>query len=311
MLAEQAQVRDVLVQPEFAGYRLDKFLAEIYPDLSRSFIQKLIETGAVTVNGKAAKTATKVEPGDSIHLELPPPHPMELVPEHIPLNVVYEDEDLAVVDKPPGLVVHPAPGHPTGTLVHALLGRYPELHIGTEIRPGIVHRLDKDTSGLMVIAKTDRAMASLTQQMKNREILKEYLALVHGKMKEKHGVIEAPIGRHPRERKLMAVLATGRPAKTYVNVLEIIDNYTLIKAKLETGRTHQIRVHMAYIGHPVAGDTVYGPHKVNLPLNRQFLHAWRLGFRSPSKGTWLEFESPLPPDLERVLGYLRRSHRGV
>lgn len=301
---QAAQVRELIVPAQFAGYRLDKFLAETYPDLSRSFIQKLIEAGAVTADGKPVKTATKVEPGDIVRLELPPPRRTELVPEAIPLNVVYEDDDVVVVDKPSGLVVHPAPGHPTGTLVHALLGRYPELHIGIDLRPGIVHRLDKDTSGLMVIAKTDRAMSSLVQQMKNKVVLKEYLVLVHGKLKAKQGIIDAPIGRDPKERKRMAVVATGRPARTHFEVIQELDNYTLVKARLETGRTHQIRVHFASIGHPVAGDKVYGPSKIELLLNRHFLHAYRLGFRSPSKQQWMEFESPLPPDLIKALDYL-------
>lgn len=299
-----AQARHVIVPADSAGQRIDKFLAEIFPDLSRSFIQRLIEEGMVTVNDKPAKASTRINSGDAIKLEIPPARPLELVPEAIPLNVVFEDDDLLVVDKPPGLVVHPAPGHATGTLVHALLGRYPELHVGAEIRPGIVHRLDKDTSGLMVIAKTDRALASLAQQIKDRTVLKEYLVLVHGRLPVKQGVIDAPIGRDPRRRQMMAVVPSGRPARTHYRVLQEFDRYTLVIARLETGRTHQIRVHFASIGHPVAGDAVYGPKKSDLPLTRQFLHAHRLGFRSPSSGQWLEFTSPLPPNLANVLAQL-------
>lgn len=302
---QAAEVRETTVPTDFAGQRLDKFLAENYPDLSRSLIQKLIDAGSITIQGKPAKASARIQPGDVVRIERIPPREVELVPEALPLKIVYDDEDVAVVDKPPGLVVHPAPGHRTGTLVHALLGRYPELHIGIDVRPGIVHRLDKDTSGLMVIAKTNSAMASLVQQMKDRTVLKEYLALVHGRLKTRQGVIEAPIGRNPRERKRMAVVATGRPARTYYEVLQELDGYTLVKARLETGRTHQIRVHFASIGHPVAGDQVYGPRKSELPLTRQFLHANRLGFKSPGTGAWMVFESPLPSDLEQVLERLR------
>ncbi len=295
---------------DFPKGRLDRTISELYPDLSRSFVQKLIETGAVRLDGKPARAATKVGPGDVVSIEIPPPQPTRLVPEYIPLNVIYEDKDVVVLDKPPGLVVHPAPGHPTGTLVHALLARYPDIRIGVTIRPGIVHRLDKDTSGLMVIARTDQALNSLIQQMKERAVAKEYLILVHGRIGVQKGVIEAPIGRHPTQRKLMAVVPQGRPARTNFEVVLDLNGYTLVRARLETGRTHQIRVHFAHIGHPVAGDRVYGPRKVDLPLDRQFLHACRLGFKSPGTGRWLEFESPLPPDLAVVLDYLRGLQHG-
>ncbi|MBI4322496.1 MAG: RluA family pseudouridine synthase [Chloroflexi bacterium] len=281
----------------------------MYPDLSRSHVQKLITSGRVLVDGKPAKPSTRLFAGARIRLEIPPPQPTELVPEAMPIAVVYEDEDVIVVDKPAGLVVHPAPGHPAGTLVNALLARYPNLRISDTLRPGIVHRLDKDTSGLLVIARNDRAMARLTQQMKNRQVLKEYLALVHGMMRESEGVIDAPIGRHPKKRKQMAVVEGGRLAKTHFTVLARFSGYTVVRVRLETGRTHQIRVHFAWIGHPVAGDAVYGSRKTDLPLARQFLHAQKLGFSLPSSGEYVEFASPLPPDLAVALDHLRKSNR--
>ncbi len=263
----------------------------------------------MTVNGKPAKAGAKLQVGAQVRLEIPPPQPSGLAPEAIPIHVIYEDADVIVLDKPAGLVVHPAPGHPTGTLVNALLSRYPDLRVSDTLRPGIVHRLDKDTSGLLVVARNDAAMASLTQQMKNREVLKEYLALIHGTVDAPEGVIDAPIGRHPRQRKQMAVIEGGRPARTYFKVLERFPGYTLVMARLETGRTHQIRVHFASIGHPVVGDAVYGPKKNEVPVARQFLHAFRLGFTLPGTGRYVELEAPLAPDLTQVLERLRSSQR--
>ncbi|MCL5961253.1 MAG: RluA family pseudouridine synthase [Chloroflexi bacterium] len=294
-----------MVVPEAqAGQRLDRFVAEGSPELSRAHVQKLIESGAITVDGKAAKPATRLSAGAVVRVAIPPAKPSTLAAEPIPLVVVYEDDDLLVIDKPPGLVVHPAPGHPTGTLVNALLARYPNLMISDTLRPGIVHRLDKDTSGLMVVAKNDRAFASLVEQMKKGLVVKEYLALVKGQFGIKKGIIQGPIGRDPRNRKMMAVVPGGKPASTYYEVLAELDGYTLVRARLHTGRTHQIRVHFASVGHPVVGDSVYGPGKSGLPISRQFLHAHRLSFKLPSSGREVEFESPLPADLQRVLDVL-------
>jgi len=298
---------EIIVPTHKAGLRLDRFLSEAFPNLSRSYVQKLIETGAVTVDGKSSKPALKLAPGAVVRISIPPPKPAAAEAEYIPLTIVYEDDDLLVVDKPAGLVVHPAPGHPGGTLVNALLARYPNLRITDTLRPGIVHRLDKDTSGLMVVAKNDRAFACLVEQMKKREVLKEYIVLVHGQLRVKEGVIDAPIGRDPRNRKKMAVVPGGKPARTLFRVVQMLDQFTLVEAQLETGRTHQIRVHFASIGHPVVGDQVYGPGKRDLEIGRQFLHAYRLSFRLPSTGKQADFRSPLPADLERLLNYLRGS----
>lgn len=301
---------EVVVPSDKAGARLDRFVAEACPDLSRSYLQKLIEAKSITVDGKAAKAATRLTPGAIVRVSIPPPRPATMLEERIPLNIVYEDEDLLVVDKPAGLVVHPAPGHPGGTLVNALLARYPNLRITDTLRPGIVHRLDKDTSGLMVVARNDRAFASLVDQMKKREVVKEYLVLVHGRLSVDEGVVDAPIGRDPRHRKMMAVVPGGKPARTLFRVVERLDSYTLVKARLETGRTHQIRVHFASIGHPVVGDRVYGPRKAEVQIDRQFLHAHRLSFKLPGTGRVVDFESPLPADLRQVLDYLGSSESG-
>ncbi|MDO8532062.1 MAG: RluA family pseudouridine synthase [Dehalococcoidia bacterium] len=282
------------------GERLDRFLAAQCPDLSRSRVQQLIEAGHVTVNGRPVKAAHKLKPGDDVSMSVPPPAPvLGLSPEDIPLTVVYEDADLLVVDKPAGLTVHPAPGHPSGTLVNALLARVPDLGgVGGELRPGIVHRLDKDTSGLIVVAKHERALRHLQAQFKERQVRKVYLALVHRRVQPPEGVIDAPIGRDPRNRKRMAVVPDGRAALTRYRVLRYLPDYTLLEAAPATGRTHQIRVHLAHIGHPLAGDPLYGG--TTKLVARQFLHAHRLTFRLPS-GEERTFISPLPDDLERVL----------
>ncbi|MCG0238384.1 MAG: RluA family pseudouridine synthase [Firmicutes bacterium] len=341
-----------------AGQRLDVFLAA-QPDLglSRSQVQRLIDAGHATVGGRVAKAGWKLEPGDEVEIEVPPPPPMDLTPEEIPLDVVYEDEDVLVINKPRGLVVHPAAGHWTGTLVHAVLGRLrfgPEAggegagdgsgapgrgpagvgagggaaapgsvpgrepDLGPEedpddgdpepgdLRPGIVHRLDKDTTGLLVVAKHPQAQQALAAQIRDRVARREYLALVHGDPGVEAGRVEAPIGRHPRDRKRMAVVPRGgREAVTHFRVLERFRGFSLLLCRLETGRTHQIRVHLAYIGHPVAGDPVYGPRKQALGLTAQALHAFRLGFYHPRTGQWLEFEAPLPPDFAGALERLR------
>ena len=283
-----------------SGERLDKYIAAERPELSRSHVQKLISDGLVTVNGRPAKGSQKLKAGDTIGVVVPEPETSSVEPEDIPLNIVYEDADLLVVDKPPGLTVHPAPGHPSHTLVNAVLAHYPDLQgAAGSTRPGIVHRLDKDTSGLMVVAKNQAAHHSLSAQMKARSVKKRYLVLVHGHLTPSTGTIEAPIGRDPRNRKRMAVVSGGREARTSYRVAKYLDNYTLLEVSLETGRTHQIRVHLAAIGFPVVGDETYG--RRSPVLKRQFVHARHLGFRLPSTGEYVEFDSELPEDLEEAL----------
>ncbi len=295
-----------LLGEEEAGHRVDRVAALLVPDLSRSQVKRLLKAGQITLNGRSVRPSEVVHAGDRLDVAVPPPEPDATLPQDIPLQIVYEDAAVVVVDKPAGLVVHPAPGHPHGTLVNALLARYPELSVGGALRPGIVHRLDKDTSGLLVVARSDAARQALMAQMKRRAMLKAYLVLVKGHVPERQGVIEAPIGRHPKRRKRMAVVPTGRPACTHYRVLEELGPYSLVEARLETGRTHQIRVHLAHRGHPVLGDPVYGRQAGALGLERQFLHAYRLGFCLPSSGEYREFESPLPADLAAVLERLRR-----
>ena len=282
------------------GVRLDRFIAENCPELTRTHAQKLITEGYITVNGKEAKPSLRLDSGDKVDIIVPPTPPSPLAPEPIPLNVVYEDEDLLVVDKPPGLTVHPAPGHPDHTLVNALLSRVPHLsQMGDSLRPGIVHRLDKDTSGLMIVAKNQSAQMNLIEQFRTRVITKAYLALVGGHLTPEEGIIDAAIGRDASNRKRMAVVKEGRPARTQYRVVKYMNDYTLLEIMPETGRTHQIRVHLVAIGYPVVGDAVYGVKSSY--LSRQFLHACRLGFRLPSSGEYVEFKSELPEDLERAL----------
>jgi 23S rRNA pseudouridine1911/1915/1917 synthase len=297
------------------GERLDAFLARRWEQkLSRSYAHKLIADGLVTVNGAPSKPSHRLKHGDDVVILLPPPEVTALEAEAIPLRVVYQDEDVIVVDKPAGLTVHPAAGHPRGTLVNALLTVCPELaNIKGTLRPGIVHRLDKDTSGLLVVAKNETAQASLARQIKDREVHKLYLALVRGRVEPPQGVIDAPIGRHPRRRKRMAVVEGGREAQTRYRVRESLHDdagvsYSLVEAEPLTGRTHQIRVHFASIGHPVVGDRLYG--KASTLVGRQFLHAWRLGFRLPASGRYRQFESSLPPDLAGALGALGGTDEG-
>ena len=282
------------------GIRLDRFVGEKCPELSRTYAQKLIGNGHITVNGRAAKASLKINVGDSVDIFVPPTPPSPLSPEAIPLNIIYEDDDLLVIDKPAGLTVHPAPGHDDHTLVNAILSHFPHLaDISDSLRPGIVHRLDKDTSGVMLVAKNRTAQINLVNQFKARSIVKAYMALVKGHLTPERGIIEAAIGRDSRNRKRMAVVSEGRESRTEYEVVQYIGNYTLLEIKPETGRTHQIRVHLAAIGYPVVGDKVYG---VKSPfLSRQFLHACRLGFRLPSNGEYMEFTLELPPDLAQAL----------
>jgi 23S rRNA pseudouridine1911/1915/1917 synthase len=282
------------------GVRLDKFVGDRCPELSRTHAQHLINNGSITVNGKAAKPSLKLNPGDKVNIVIPPPPPSHLEAEDIPLKIVYEDNDILVVDKPAGLTVHPAPGHDSHTLVNAILNYLPALAKDTDsVRPGIVHRLDKDTSGLILVAKNRVTQARLSEQFKNRVVKKSYLTLVRGKLTPEKGTIEAKIGRDPRQRQRMAVVARGREARTEYRVIKYYSSYTLLEIKPETGRTHQIRVHLAAIGFPVAGDATYGLKSSRFP--RQFLHANKIGFKLPSTGEYVEFESPLPSDLNKVL----------
>lgn len=279
--------------------RLDKYIGEKYPEISRTRAQKLIQDGYITVNSRTAKSSMKLKKGDQVDIDIPPSVPSSLTPEAIPLTILYEDNDLMVVDKPAGLTVHPAPGHHTHTLANAILAHIPNLKAGEVNRPGIVHRLDKDTSGLIIVAKNPAAHMKLADQFKSRGVAKVYLALVKGHLVSEKGIIEASIGRHPRDRKRMAVVAGGREARTEYSVIKYIDNYTLLEVRPRTGRTHQIRVHLAAIGFPIVGDSTYGVKSDC--LYRQFLHASRLRFRLPSTGDYREFHSELPDDLLQAL----------
>jgi 23S rRNA pseudouridine1911/1915/1917 synthase len=287
-----------------AGLRLDRYISQEYNEISRSYVKKLIDEGYITVNGDAVKVSYRLKTGDEISLNLPPSAPSTLTPEDMPLAIVYEDSEVLVIDKPAGLVVHPAPGHPHHTLVNALLAYCPDLPSDGSVRPGIVHRLDKDTSGLMVIAKSSTIQRALTEQLKSHSMIKRYMVLVKGHPAPEQGAIEAPIGRDQRNRKRMAVTSEGKEAHTLYQVVERFSGYTLVEATLETGRTHQIRVHFSAIGHPVVGDTTYGTKS---PLvERQFIHACYLGFRLPSIGEYVEFSSELPQELKQVLEHLAR-----
>ena len=283
--------------------RLDRYLAAQLPDHSRSEVQRWIKEGLARVNALPAKASQSLEPGDVVTLTIPEPPPTELQPEAIPLTILYEDADVIAIDKPAGMVVHPAAGHASGTLVNALLYHFPDIEgVGEGGRPGIVHRLDKDTSGIILVAKNPRAHRYLQAQFKARTVEKTYLALVHGHVSPKEGLIDAPIGRHPRHRQRMAVTPAdkGREAQTEYKVLAFYGPATLVEAHPLTGRTHQIRVHFASIGHPVVGDPLYG-RKDAYGLGRHFLHAHRLRFRRPSDEAIVELESPLPPELEALL----------
>jgi 23S rRNA pseudouridine1911/1915/1917 synthase len=299
------EMREFLVPPDAAGQRLDVFLARV-SGLSRARVQRLIEDGQVLAAGHPEKPRHRVSAGQRIQLRIPPPAPLALSPEAIPLDILYEDREILVVNKPAGMVVHPGAGRTSGTLVHALLAHCGSLPgIGGTERPGIVHRLDRETSGVLVVARTEAAHQSLSRQFKTRLVKKRYLALVHGEIRQESGKIEAPIGRREHDRKRMGIRARGgREARTGFRLVRRLPGMSLLELDLETGRTHQIRVHLAHIGHPVVGDRVYGgqrerrrPGSDTFRAERQMLHAWRLGFHHPQTGAWLEFAAPIPTEF--------------
>jgi 23S rRNA pseudouridine1911/1915/1917 synthase len=315
MKEEEIREFHYVVSPSDAERRLDSYLS-LASHLSRSQTQKLILEGRVRVDGKAGEKDHRVKAGEAVTLSLPAIQPSDLLGEAIPLQILFEDDSIIVVNKEPGIVVHPAPGHPSGTLVHALLHHCPDLGgIGGALRPGIVHRLDKDTSGVLIMAKTDEALHHLSQQFKSRKVRKRYLALVLGRVDKDQGEVEAPVGRLMGDRKKMGVRTQkGRAALTRYLVRERFPDFTLLEVTPETGRTHQIRVHLAHIGHPVWGDPVYGGRKKNLILQktgeeliprRQMLHAWRLGFAHPRSKEPMSMEAPLPADFQEVLKALQ------
>ncbi|HOJ78052.1 MAG TPA: RluA family pseudouridine synthase [Bacillota bacterium] len=300
------QYQRLIVENDNVGERLDRFLtnAGVWP--SRSFVQKIIDAQGVTRNGKPLKASYRLEYGDIIEVTWDEPKPLEVTAEAIPIDILYEDQDVIVVNKPRGMVVHPAAGNYERTLVNALLNHCTDLSgIGGIIRPGIVHRLDKDTSGVLVVAKNDLAHIALTNQLKARQMNRIYQTIVHGRPKES-GRIEGPIGRHPIQRKKMAVVANGKPAVTNYRVLEYFKQYSFLEVKLETGRTHQIRVHLSHIGYPVVGDPVYGRKKEVVPIEGQALHAAVLGFIHPRTGDYLEFRTELPSAVQQALEWCRK-----
>jgi 23S rRNA pseudouridine1911/1915/1917 synthase len=312
------------VSAEDAGTRLDKYLASRLPDLSRSQLQRLIQEGQVQTSRGQPTSSWRVQGGECITVWVPPPRPARPAAEEIPLHIIYEDEALLVINKPPGLVVHPAPGHHGGTLVNALLFHCTTLSgVGGEVRPGIVHRLDKDTSGLLLVAKHDRSHRQLAAQLEARRLQRRYIALVRGHMPAAQGTIDAPIGRHPRQRKKMAVVQQhGRRACTHYEVLETWGPISMLRLSLDTGRTHQIRVHLAHVGRAVVGDPVYGAATCRLPghpaleqalraFPRQALHAAQMRFQHPANGEWMEFTAPLPDDVSGLITQLRQEYTGA
>jgi len=292
---------------ERGGERLDKVVSAHVQDLSRAMAQRLVKSGDVTVSGRPSKPSYRVQVGEKLVVRVPLEMPGQVLPEDIPLDIIYEDEVLLVVDKPAGMVVHPAPRHPSGTLVNAVLAHCPQVaEVGGPDRAGIVHRLDKDTSGLILIAKDEAARAALQRQFKRRQVAKMYLALVEGQVQPREGVIEAPVGRNKRQRKKMAVVRSGRQACTMYRAVEYFADHTLLEVRPYTGRTHQVRVHLTWLGYPIVGDAVYGRRRQRLLRERHFLHAAWLRLTHPATGEEVEFKAPLPPELTAVLKRLRR-----
>lgn len=294
------------IQSNEAGERIDKVLTNIDEEWSRSQIQSWIVEGSVKVNGETVKRNYKVSEGDHITIVIPEPEVLDVVPEPLDLDIYYEDSDVIVVNKPRGMVVHPAPGHPSGTLVNGLLYHCKDLSgINGVLRPGIVHRIDMDTSGLLMVAKNDLAHEKLVKQLQEKTVTRKYLAIVHGVIPHDVGTIDAPLGRDPKDRQRMTIVDNGRHAVTHFRVLERFSNFTYVECELETGRTHQIRVHMKYIGYPLAGDPKYGPRKT-LDIDGQALHAEVLGFIHPRTEEYLEFSAPLPSEMTKLLDSLRK-----
>lgn len=296
------------IEEQQQGERIDKALSSLQTEWSRTQIGNWISEGIIQVNGEAVKAKYKVKAGDVIAIDVPEVEELDVVAENLDLDIVYEDADVLVVNKPKGMVVHPAPGHMTGTLVNGLMYHCKDLSgINGVLRPGIVHRIDKDTSGLLMVAKNDTAHESLVNQLVNKTVTRKYIALVHGHIAHDKGTIDAPIGRDQKDRQKQAVVDNGKHAVTHFQVVERFGDYTLLECRLETGRTHQIRVHMNYIGFPLVGDPKYGPKKT-IDFGGQVLHAATLGFDHPSTGEYLEFEAPLPADYEQLLKDLRNRH---
>ena len=297
------------IKKEEQGIRLDKIVSELQEELSRTAIQRMIEEGNILVNGNKVKTSYKVLEGDLITIKKEEPKETDLVPQDIPLNIIYEDNDILIINKEKGMVVHPGAGNPDGTLVNAIMAKCKDSlsGIGGEIRPGVVHRIDKDTSGLVIIAKNDKTHIDISEQIKNREVEKTYLALVRGNIKENEAVISMPIGRSTKDRKKMAVDKKGKEAITEFKVLDRYDGFTYIEVKIKTGRTHQIRVHMAEIGYPIVGDEVYSNGRNPFSVKGQMLHAARLGFVHPSTKEKVIFEAPLPEYFQNILGELNKN----
>ncbi len=301
---EESLPTTIELKVEEEGVRIDRYVSRQLPQFTRSYVQKLIDDGCVLVQGRQVRPSFKPRPGDVIAISPLAIVPSELLPLHVSLDIIYEDEDLLVINKPAGMTVHPAPGHPADTLVNAVLAHCPSMTgIKGTMRPGVVHRLDKETSGVIVCAKNDKALADLQQQFKGRKVQKAYLVLVQGKVSPRSGTIEGPIGRDPAHRQRMAIVAGGREARTSYRVLEYPGGYTLLEVRPETGRTHQIRVHFAAAGYPVAGDSVYGSSNPIFP--RQFLHASALALRLPATGEFREFKADTPEDLNEALGRIR------
>ncbi len=302
-------IQEYIVPEEFSGVRIDKFLSESCPGQSRSFLQKLLKSELVNVNGKTVKSSYKVSAGEAVSFEVPEAVEAEITAQEMPLDILYEDQDVILINKPKGMVVHPAAGHYEGTLVNGLMYHCRDQLSGINgvMRPGIVHRIDMDTTGVIIACKNDLAHNSIAEQLKVHSITRKYYAVVFGRLPDDEGTVEAPVGRHPTDRKKMSVISkNGKDAVTHYRVLERFCGYTYVECRLETGRTHQIRVHMASIGHPLLGDQVYGPAKQPFRLNGQTLHAGVLGFIHPRSGEYMEFSAPLPDYFEELLAKLRR-----